>query len=117
MGYLNSQAWKNLIEIVADSLSDSVRFAEIYKVDRMNAEKAIRTFTSIKDMAALGSKSARQSIVDYYIRLLEDYEQEKLEEMIEKVLDFKTIQNNEPEIVFELLLANFSFEEIRAVTV
>lgn len=112
MGYIDSQAWKNLIEIVADSLSDSIRFAEIYKVDRMNAEKAIRTFTSIKDMAALGSKSARQSIVDYYIRLLEAYEQEELEDMINKVVDFKTIQNNEPEIVFELLLANFSFEEI-----
>ncbi len=112
MGYIDSQAWKKLIEIVADSLSDSIRFAEIYKVDRMNAEKAIRTFTSIKDMAALGSKSARQSIVDYYIRLLEAYKQEELEEMINKVVDFKAIQNNEPEIVFELLLANFSFEEI-----
>ena len=71
MGYLNSKAWKELIEIVADSLSDSTRFAETYKVDKLKAEKAIRTFTVMKDMAALGSKSARQNIVDYYIKLLE----------------------------------------------
>ena len=70
MGYLDSEAWKKLIDIVADSLSDSIRFAEVYKVDRLNAEKAIRNFTSMKDMAALGSKAARQSIVDYYIKLL-----------------------------------------------
>ena len=35
MGYLNSDSWKKLIEIVADSLSDSIRFAETYKVDKM----------------------------------------------------------------------------------
>ena len=64
MGYLTSEAWKKLIEIVADSLSDSIRFAETYHVDRLHAEKAIRNFTSMKDLAALGNKNARQCIVD-----------------------------------------------------
>ena len=112
MGYLNSDSWKKLIEIVADSLSDSVRFAEIYQVDKISAEKAIRMFTSMKDMAALGSKTARQNIVDYYIKLLEAYDQDVLQRLIDDVINFKIIQKNKPEIVFELLLADFSFEEI-----
>ena len=112
MGYLNSDSWKKLIEIVADSLSDSIRFAETYKVDKINAEKAIRMFTSMKDMAALGSKTARQSIVDYYIRLLEVYDQDVLDNLIDNVVNFKIIQENSPEIVFELLIADFSFEQI-----
>ena len=114
MGYLNSKAWKELIEIVADSLSDSTRFAETYKVDKLKAEKAIRTFTVMKDMAALGSKSARQNIVDYYIKLLETQKKIDIDDAIGRAVDFNEIDNNSPEIVFELLLANFSFEEIWA---
>lgn len=112
MGYLNSKAWKELIEIVADCLSDSTRFAETYKVDKLKAEKAIRSFTVMKDMAALGGKSARQNIVDYYIKLIETYKEIDIDEAIGRAVDFNDINNNSPEIVFELLLANFSFEKI-----
>lgn len=112
MGYLNSKEWKELIDIVANSLSDSTRFAETYKVDKNKAEKAIRTFTAMKDMAALGVKAARQGIVDYYIKLLETYNQSSLEDLINKAVDFQDIANNRPEVIFELLLADFSFEEI-----
>lgn len=112
MGYLSTAEWKNLLAIVADSLSDSVRFSEIYHVDRVKAEKAIRSFTSVKDMAALGNKNARQNIVDYYVRILESYDKSALDEMINKAVDFINIEKNLPEVVFELLLADFSFEEI-----
>lgn len=112
MGYLNSKEWKELIDIVANSLSDSTRFAETYKVDKNKAEKAIRTFTAMKDLAALGVKVARQGIVDYYIKLLETYNQSRLEELMNKAVDFQDIANNRPEVIFELLLADFSFEEI-----
>ncbi len=112
MGYLSTAEWKNLLAIVADSLSDSVRFSEIYHVDRVKAEKAIRSFTSVKDMAALGNRNARQNIVDYYVRILESYDKSALDEMINKAVDFINIEKNLPEVVFELLLADFSFEEI-----
>ena len=94
MGYLNSKAWKELIEIVADCLSDSTRFAETYKVDKLKAEKAIRSFTVMKDMAALGGKSARQNIVDYYIKLLETYKEIDIDEAIGRAVDFNDINNN-----------------------
>ena len=94
MGYLSTAEWKNLLAIVADSLSDSVRFAEIYHVDRVKAEKAIRSFTSVKDMAALGNKNARQNIVDYYVRILESYDKSALDEMINKAVDFINIEKN-----------------------
>lgn len=112
MGYLSTDAWKNLIDIVSDSLSDSLRFSEIYHVDRIKAEKAIRSFTSIKDLAALGNKTARQNIVDYYIRILESYNRSVLDEMIRNAVDFVNIEDNTAEVIFELLLADFSFEEI-----
>lgn len=112
MGYLSTAEWKNLLAIVSDSLSDSVRFSEIYHVDRAKAEKAIRSFTSVKDMAALGNKTARQNIVDYYIRILESYDKNALDEMINEAVNFIDIELNLPEVIFELLLADFSFEEI-----
>lgn len=112
MGYLSTDAWKKLIDIVSDSLSDSVRFSEIYHVDRVKAEKAIRSFTSLKDMAALGNKTARQNIVDYYIRILESYDRNSLEEMINNAVNFIEIEKNTSEVIFELLLADFSFEDI-----
>ena len=92
MGFLSSEAWKNLISIVADCLSDSARFSEIYHVDKIKAEKAIRMFTSMKDMAALGSKEARQGIVDYYVRILEAHDQKAVEEMINKAVNFIKIE-------------------------
>lgn len=112
MGYLTSPSWIRLIDLVADSLSDSTRFAEIYHVDRLRAEKAIRTFTGMKDRAALGNRSARQNIVDYYIRLLESREPAELDDLIQSAVDFQNIEKNEADVIFELLLANFSFEEI-----
>ena len=112
MGYLSTAEWKNLLAIVSDSLSDSVRFSEIYHVDRAKAEKAIRSFTSVKDMAALGNKTARQNLVDYYIRILESYDKNALDEMINEAVNFIDIELNLPEVIFELLLADFSFEEI-----
>ena len=112
MGFLSSEAWKNLISIVADCLSDSARFSEIYHVDKLKAEKAIRMFTSMKDMAALGSKEARQGIVDYYVRILEAHDQKAVEAMINKAVNFIKIEENTPEVIFEILLAAFSFEYI-----
>ena len=112
MGYLTSPPWIELLNIVSDSLSDSTRFSEIYHTDRIHAEKAIRTFTSLKDFAALGSKTARQNIVDYYIRLLESSKQTNLDSVIFEAVDFINIDRNEVGVIFELLLANFSFEEI-----
>lgn len=112
MGYLTSAAWQSLLEIVADSLSDSMRFAEIYHVDRFYAEKAIRSFTTMKDMAALGNKNARQNIVDYYIRLLESKNAAEVNDLICRAVDFCDISKNEPDVIFELLMADFSFEEI-----
>ena len=112
MGYLSSSAWRALIDIVSDSLSDSTRFSQIYHVDRAHAEKAIRMFTGLKDQAALGNRTARQNIVDYYIRLLESYEETKLESMIRAAVDFEDIGKNSVDVIFELLLANFTFEQI-----
>ena len=112
MSYLSSPAWAGLADIVSESLSDSTRFAETYHTDRIHAEKAIRTFTGLKDLAALGSKAARQNIVDYYIRLMESYDRDKLNGLLNGAVNFREIDQNEAEIIFELLLANFSFEEI-----
>ncbi|MFR1518211.1 MAG: ATPase, T2SS/T4P/T4SS family [Clostridia bacterium] len=69
-------------------------------------------FTGLKDQAALGNRTARQNIVDYYIRLLESYEETKLESMIRAAVDFEDIGKNSVDVVFELLLANFTFEQI-----
>ena len=112
MSYLSSPSWAGLADIVSESLSDSARFAETYHTDRIHAEKAIRTFTGLKDFAALGSKAARQNIVDYYIRLMESYDRDKLDGLLNGAVNFREINQNEAEIIFELLLANFSFEEI-----
>lgn len=74
--------------------------------------KGDRTFTGMKDRAALGNRSARQNIVDYYIRLLESREPAELDDLIQSAVDFQNIEKNEADVIFELLLANFSFEEI-----
>lgn len=112
MAYLNSPEWIQLLEIVSDSLSNTARYSEVYNVDRIQAEKAIRRFTHFKDLAALGNKVARQNIVDYYMKILENYDQEKINDLLSKAVDFENISNNTPDVVFELLLSDFSFCEI-----
>ena len=112
MGYLSNPAWKKLIGVVANSLSDSMQYAELYHVDKNRAEKAIRNFTSLKDLAALGNISARQSIVEYYIRILEAQDQHVLSTTLKDAVDFTSVEGNEESVIFELLIANYTFENI-----
>lgn len=114
MAYLNTDAWAALLQIVSGSLSDGTRFAELYRVDKYRADKAIRNFTGLKDSAALGNPAARQSIVDYYVRILESEDGARIDSMIQAAVDFDCIQNNREEVIFELMLANFSFMELLA---
>ena len=114
MAYLNTDAWAALLQIVSGSLSDGTRFAELYRVAKYRADKAIRNFTGLKDSAALGNPAARQSIVDYYVRILESEDGARIDSMIQAAVDFDCIQNNREEVIFELMLANFSFTELLA---
>lgn len=112
MGYLTAPAWIRLNNIISNCLSDSTRFADIYHVDKTHAEKAIRTFTKLKDMAALGNLSARQNIIDYYIRILETQDAAYIDTEIAEAVNFQDMAQNDYEVIFELLLANLPFARI-----
>lgn len=43
---------------------------------------------------------------------MESYDRDKLDGLLNGAVNFREIDQNEAEIIFELLLANFSFEEI-----
>ena len=47
-----------------------------------------------------------------YTHLMESYDRDKLDGLLNGAVNFREINQNEAEIIFELLLANFSFEEI-----
>ena len=112
MSYLDSNVWKHISRTVNDSFMDPDKYAYLYQVDRKNALQAMSLFADMKDRAALGDKKARQNIVDYYMRILEDLSNGVMSSFIDKAVNFDDILANSNEIIFELLIANISLGTI-----
>lgn len=87
---------------------DPEKYALLYRVDKRSAMQAMSTLTDMKDRAALGDKEARSHIIDYYVRILEDYSRSVMSSFIEKAVNFEDITANTDDVIFELLIANIS---------
>ena len=87
---------------------DPEKYALLYRVDKRSAMQAMSTLTDMKDRAALGDKEARSHIIDYYVRILEEYSRSVMSSFIEKAVNFEDITANTDDVIFELLIANIS---------
>lgn len=87
---------------------DPEKYALLYRVDRRSAMQAMATLTDMKDRAALGDLDAKNNIIDYYVKILDDYSRGVMSSFIEKAVNFEDITANSDEIIFELLVSDIS---------
>lgn len=98
--------WKKLMDAVSAALTDSGLYMELHRTDRGQAERAIRTFAEMKDMAALGDRSARDRIHEYILTVLSETRYAAAANIALKTIDFQNLAENCAPMIFELLLAN-----------
>ena len=106
MSYLSSSTWKTVSQTVGDLFMNPDTYVSLMKVDRREAVRAMASFTEMKDRAALGDITARQCIIDYYVKILYDLSQGVMGNFINKLVDFNDILSNSDDVIFELLMAN-----------
>lgn len=87
------------------------KYAELYDIEREEAEKEVVLYTKLKDKASLGDKTAREYLVSQYSKfLIFTFRQLGLD--VEDFVNFKDYQANDPKIIFEILMHVFDLGDI-----
>lgn len=106
MSYLDNNVWKHISQTVGDCFMNPEKYMALYKTDRREAIRAMSHFTDMKDKAVLGDRKARDAIIDYYVRIIDDLCDGVIVSFIDKAVNFRNIIDNDDEIIFELLMAS-----------
>jgi len=110
--FRQSDKWDILNTYISSSLTDVEVYKAIYNSDFLCAEQSINVFGEIKDLAALGDISARNSIIDHFVKVLSSPVFENTNNIIEELIDFEKIEKNDNCIIFEILINNINLCEI-----
>ncbi|MDP4182246.1 MAG: ATPase, T2SS/T4P/T4SS family [Bacillota bacterium] len=107
----NIEEFKNISKEIDEILNDTDKYQRLYNVDRKEAEKEIQRYSGYKDKAALGRKEVRAHIINQYTIILKQLY--KLDDDgVNRFIDFKTLQNNNVQTVFEMLLDIYDLSEL-----
>lgn len=112
MEFKQIDKWGILNEYISTSLTDIGVYMSIYKSDYLCAEQAVNAFGEIKDSAALGDIFAKNSIIDHFVKVLSCSLFPDVDAIIEEIIDFKNIENNDNSIIFEMIIENIGLCEI-----
>ena len=83
--------------------NDPDQYGRLYNIERSQAELELNLYSELKNKAALGEVDARKYLINKYailIRQIFDLNEEKVNEFI----NFKELQDNHIEYLFEILL-------------
>lgn len=108
MSLTKDAKWVRLLNKASGILTDKELYMSVYHTDINQAEKAINMMTELKDLACRGDMDARNSIVDYYVRVLSSGKLFDVDGETATIINFERIEDNDPQIVFEFLLENRS---------
>lgn len=108
---LNNKAWRNIYDVLSDALTNKEKYMHAFLSDPASAEKGIGEFAEIKDAAGLGDISAKTSIVDCYIKIMDSDLFDDINTLLGTAVNFEDIQKNNIYILYEMLLfdGNFSY--------
>ncbi len=110
--FIKNGNWLKLINAVSGALTDVDLYMYVYHTDQKHAEEAINMLSEIKDLAARGDIDARNNMIDYYVRVLSSGKLFDADKEAVTLINFKDIADNEPGIIFELLLSNRKLGEL-----
>lgn len=94
-----------LYEKIDEITSDINRYADVFGVTKVEAEKDIDDLKNFKEIS-IGNKHARSYVINLYTKLLISY-YELDEEIVNHYINFKNIFDNDIRIIYELILARY----------
>ncbi len=111
MTFFDSPVYAKITSRLDQVFNNTDKYAELYDIDRDEAEKEIVLYTKLKDKASLGDKTAREYLITQYTKfLIYMFKQNNID--IEELMDFSDIQKNDPKIIFEILISVFDLGDI-----
>lgn len=89
---------------VITTIQEQSIIKNIYDISDTAAESMIKEYNLMKDRAILGDQSARSFVISQYARMLRYLGLNNFADM-HSYVNFSEVENNEPDVIFELLLA------------
>ena len=108
---LDYKKFEIIIKNIDRIFNDPDQYGNLYNIERNQAEVELNLYSELKNKAALGEIDARKYLINKYsilIRQIFDLNDEKIDEFI----NFKELQDNNIEILFEMLLEVFDISEL-----
>ena len=93
-------------------LKDLDTYMSVYGIPKKQAEDEIKLYLMNKEKAILGNKGARDYVINQYIKILSSKVFSTDVDYMDKLIDFKNLQNNDVIILFEMLLDIFDMSFI-----
>ncbi len=111
MTYFDLNIYSKITSRLDEIFSNVDKYAELYDIDREEADKEIVLYTKLKDKASLGDKTAREYLISQYSKfLIYTLKQSNID--IGDLINFDDIEQNEVKIIFEILVNVFDLGDI-----
>jgi Flp pilus assembly CpaF family ATPase len=109
--HLEYKKYEGMIKSIDEIFNDPDQYGNLYNIDRNQAELELNLYSELKNKAALGEQDARKYLINKYSILLRQI-YDLNDETIEEYINFKKLQDNNVQILFEMLLELYDISEL-----